>query len=156
MTEYPYNRRSIVGAAVTLLAVPMAIRGVLAAQALPPVAAYRNPGCGCCEQWAERMRQAGFSLTMSDDPELAQRREKFGVPADIAGCHTASVGDYIVEGHVPPKDILRLLEEKPVARGLSVPGMPVGSPGMESAVAGESYDVLIFAADGSSKIFASY
>ena len=156
MTDHSYSRRSIVGAAVTLLAVPMAIQGTLAAQTLPPVEVFRNPGCGCCEQWAERMRQAGFLVTMSDDPELAQRREKLGVPADIAGCHTTSVGDYIVEGHVPPKDVLRLLEEKPIARGLSVPGMPVGSPGMESADAGESYNVLIFAADGSSKIYASY
>ena len=156
MTSQTCTRRNIIGVAAALLPMPIAIRGALAAQTLPPVEAFRNPGCGCCEQWAERMRQAGFSVTMSDDPELAQRREKLGVPVDVAGCHTARVGDYIVEGHVPPKDVLRLLEEKPIARGLSVPGMPVGSPGMESADAGESYNVLIFAADGSSKIYASF
>lgn len=156
MTRHSYSRRDIIGATISLLTVPVEVRGAMAAEVLPPVEAYRNPGCGCCEQWAERMRQAGFSVTMNDDPELARRREKLGVPTDIAGCHTAIVGDYIVEGHVPPKDVKRLLVEKPVARGLSVPGMPAGSPGMESADASESFNVLIFAADGSTEVFATY
>ena len=123
---------------------------------LPAVIAFRNPGCGCCEKWAENLTQAGFDITMTDDPALDARRAKLGVPADIAGCHTAQVGDYIIEGHVPPEDILRLLAEKPEARGLAVPGMPMGSSGMETDGPAEAYDVIVFMADGTSTIYARH
>lgn len=127
-----------------------------AAAALPSVSAFRNPGCECCEQWAQRMKQAGFAVTLTDDPELDRRRAGLGVPASIAGCHLATAGGYLLEGHVPPEDVLRLLREKPEARGLAVPGMPVGSPGMEGGGKGEPFDVLLFAADGTWKVFASH
>lgn len=127
-----------------------------AASSLPVVTAFRNPGCGCCEKWAELLKQAGFEVTMTDDPALDARRAKLGVPANIAGCHTAEIGDYIIEGHVPPEDILRLLAEKPAARGLAVPGMPMGSPGMETDGPADAYDVLAFMADGTSKLYARH
>ena len=141
------------GAATLGIALP---RSAMASAALPPVAAFRNPGCGCCEQWAERMKQAGFAITMSDDPALDDRRSALGIPAELAGCHIAMVGNYVIEGHVPPEDILTFLAARPNARGLAVPGMPIGSPGMEMNGTAAPYDVLVFTADGSSKVYASY
>ena len=122
----------------------------------PPIAAYRNPGCGCCEKWAEHLRHAGFTVTLEDDPSLAERRAKLGVPAELAGCHTAMMGEYVIEGHVPAEDILTFLARSPEARGLAVPGMPMGSPGMEMGVEPEAYDVLIFTADGKSQVYARH
>jgi hypothetical protein len=127
-----------------------------AASGLPAVTAFRNPGCGCCEKWAELLKLASFEVTMTDDPALDERRARLGVPADIAGCHTAQMGDYIIEGHVPLQDILRFLTEKPAARGLAVAGMPMGSSGMETDGPADLYDVLIFMADGSSKLYARH
>jgi hypothetical protein len=128
------------------------------AGAQPPleVAVRRDPGCSCCEAWTERLKAAGFTVTMSDDPARDQFRAKLGVPADLYGCHTAIIGSYVIEGHVPPADILRLLGESSPAMGLSVPGMPAGSPGMETGAASDKYDVLVFKSDGSRSVFASY
>lgn len=123
---------------------------------LPPILAYRNPGCGCCEKWAELVKQAGFAVTMEDDPALEARRAALGVPPGLAGCHTAVMGDYVIEGHVPPEDILRFLEQKPAARGLAVPGMPMGSPGMETDGPGDTYDVMLFMANGTSQVYARH
>jgi len=151
MSVHSINRRNLlIGAASLALAMP-----ALAAN-YPPVAAYRNPGCGCCEKWAESLRQAGFTVTMEDDASLDERRAKLGVPANLAGCHSATIGDYVIEGHVPAEDIVTFLEKKPEARGLAVPGMPVGSPGMESSEPAESYDVFIFTADGKSEVYARH
>ncbi len=122
----------------------------------PTIAAYRNPGCGCCEKWAEHLRQAGFAVTMEDDSSLDERRSKLGVPVVLAGCHTAMMGEYILEGHVPAEDILTLLAKNPAARGLAVPGMPMGSPGMEMGAEPEAYDVFIFTADGTSQVYARH
>lgn len=129
--------------------------GVVHASTLPPVTAYRNPGCTCCEQWAKRMEQAGFEVSMTDDSNLVERRSRLGIPEDLAGCHLATVGGYVIEGHVPPDDVVRLLNEKDLVVGLSVPGMPMGSPGMEGG-SSEPYDVLAFSADGKRKIYARY
>ena len=150
-----FSRRTFMLAGGALLLLPgRASRS--AAAALPAVEAFRNPGCGCCEIWAEHMRRAGFSITMKDDPELAARRAGLGVPEEIAGCHTAVVGEYVIEGHVPPEDVIRLLAEKPDARGLAVPGMPMGSPGMDGGSTAEPYDVLIFTAGANWKVYASH
>ena len=127
-----------------------------AAMSLPEVQAYRNPGCGCCEKWGELMKRAGFMLTMEDDANLAQRKASLGVPADLAGCHTAIIGPYIIEGHVPPADVVKFLNEKPDALGLAVPGMPAESPGMEMGGPADKYDVLVFKKDGSSMVYAKH
>lgn len=149
------SRRSLLLASGTLLLLPL--RANRSAAAAPmAVKAYRNPGCGCCEIWATHMQKAGFAVTMEDDLELAARRAGAGVPEEIAGCHTAFVGNYVVEGHVPPEDVLRLLAEKPDARGLAVPGMPMGSPGMDGGSAADPYDVLLFTADAKWSIYASH
>lgn len=128
-----------------------------AASPLPTVVAYRNPGCGCCERWAENMKAAGFAdLIMIDDPELENRRKKLGTPTDLAGCHLALIGDYVIEGHVPPEDVISLLSQKPNALGLAVPGMPVGSSGMEMGDKKEPYNVILFKADGTTQIYSKH
>ena len=144
--------------ALILIAAPFTLAfGSSSARAgLPSVKAYRNPGCGCCEKWSGLMKDAGFAITMEDDPNLTDRKASLGVPADIAGCHTAIIGQYIIEGHVPPADVIKFLREAPVALGLAVPGMPAESPGMETGRSADKYDVLLFTKDGKSSIFASH
>jgi hypothetical protein len=124
--------------------------------ALPVIKAYRNPGCGCCEKWATMLQANGFALTMKDDADLATRKTKAGVPDDLAGCHTAFMGDYIIEGHVPLADIMRLVIEAPKIKGIAVPGMPMGSAGMETDQTPEHYDVVAFSEGGKRETFSSY
>ena len=153
MSRFTINRRSLLATAISVFAVPSLNAW---AATYPPIKAYRNPGCGCCEKWAAQLKQTGFDITMEDDPNLEARRTAAGVPADIAGCHTAFMGDYIIEGHVPIEAIKRFLSEKPDARGLAVPGMPAESPGMENGGAKEPFKVLVFKADGTWSVFADY
>lgn len=126
------------------------------ASPIPVIRAYRNPGCGCCEKWVQHLIDAGFVVTMEDDENLALRKTELGVPADLRSCHTAVVGDYIVEGHVPADDIILFLAETPDARGLAVPDMPMGSPGMEMEGMKDAYDVIVFGRDGSRKVYAHH
>jgi hypothetical protein len=123
---------------------------------LPSVRAYHNPGCTCCHGWAKHMETAGFKMTLTEDPDLAAKQRALGVPEALTGCHFARVGPYLITGHVPSEDVLRLLAQKPNARGLALPGMPLGSPGMEMGSEVEKYSVLIFFADGTSKIFSQH
>lgn len=118
----------------------------------------RTPSCGCCHAWAEHMKSKGFNLTLKDLPrsELNAQKVQLGVGGKYASCHTAKLGGYVIEGHVPAADVQRLLDTRPDAIGLSVPGMPVGSPGMESGNEREAFDVLLVKKDGSSEVFASY
>lgn len=153
MSRFTINRRNLLATAISVLALPSMNAG---AATYPPIKAYRNPGCGCCEKWAAQLKQAGFDITMEDDPNLEARRTAAGVPADIAGCHTAFMGDFIIEGHVPVEDIKRFLAEKPDARGLSVKGMPAESPGMENGGQPEVFKVLAFKGDGTWIEFASH
>lgn len=148
-----HHRRNFLKLGLSGLAVLPFTRARLRAAELPEVAAYRNPGCSCCEQWAEHLRQAGFRVSMSDDADLAARRKKLGMPDSLAGCHLAVVGAYVIDGHVPAQDIHRLLDENPDALGLAVPGMPMGSPGMEGGDA-ESFVVMLVAKDGSTGEFS--
>ena len=134
----------------------VSVSGVAKAASPPTIKAYRDPGCGCCSKWALGLQADGFIVEMTDDPGLASRRAKAGVPTDLAGCHMALVDTYIIEGHVPSDDIVRLLKEKPDALGIAVPGMPIGSPGMEMGDEKEPYDVVLFKADGSRAVFAKH
>ena len=93
---------------------------------------------------------------MHEDPNLAARAASLGVPEKLYGCHIGTVGDYVISGHIPPDDVIRLLREKPSVKGLTVPGMPVGSPGMEVGDQKDSYEVVAFRSDGSSYTFAKY
>ncbi len=134
-------------AAVTAIATP--------AQAASPTF-YRNPGCGCCHLWSERMASAGMPVTLVDSDDLTGELERHGVPAELQSCHVGRIDRYVISGHVPPEDIKRLLAEKPEALGLAVPGMPMGSPGMDEGGASEPYAVLLFQADGSTVEFATH
>lgn len=127
------------------------------AGALPMVIVHKSPTCGCCGAWVEHMRSAGFEVEVRESDDLDPIKKSLGVPADKASCHTAQVGDYFVEGHVPADDVKRLLAEHPDARGLAVPGMPAGSPGMEVPAGSEQpYSVDLVASDGSSSPFAQH
>jgi hypothetical protein len=123
---------------------------------LPKVVAYRSPTCGCCELWVEHMRAAGFDVAVEITDAMPAVKARSGVPAGRDSCHTAKVGDYFVEGHVPAADVKRLLAERPDARGITVPGMVVGSPGMEQGGASRPYEVLLVGKDGSTSVFARH
>lgn len=125
------------------------------AQAAPPVEVFKSPSCGCCGKWVEHMRANGFQVTTHDMPDVSPARSRLGMPNRLASCHTAKVGNYVVEGHVPAADIQRLLREKPKALGLAVPSMVPGSPGMESPKP-VPYETLLVEADGSTRVFAKH
>jgi hypothetical protein len=148
------NRRSLMRLFAGSAA--LALAGLDPARAASPaITAFRNPGCGCCEAWADAMRQAGFTVVMQDDEDLAGRAAKLAIPQALIGCHLAVAGDYVLSGHVPPDDVLRMVAERPAIIGLAVPGMPMGSPGMEGGPV-EPYKVIAFAADGSQSVYATY
>lgn len=128
--------------------------------AVPPtrVEVWKSPTCGCCHEWIAQLEANGFSVTVHDDGNTAVRG-RLGMPARYGSCHTALVEGYAVEGHVPARDIRRLLRERPSAVGLAAPGMPVGSPGMDGpAYRGrqDAYDVLVVARDGTASVYQSY
>jgi hypothetical protein len=108
---------------------------------------HKDPDCSCCSGWVRHLQAAGFVVTVDRMKDLRSARERLGVPADLAACHTAEVDGYVLEGHVPAAAVRRLLEKRPAATGLAVPGMPAGSPGMEGGVP-QPYDVVIFGASG--------
>lgn len=121
------------------------------------VVVYKDPNCGCCGGWVAHMKQAGFPVTVVEQPDLTAIRARYGVPDAATSCHTAVVEGYFIEGHVPSEDVWRLLAARPVARGLAVPGMPSGSPGMEVPDGRvEPYAVLLVLQDGSSSVFARH
>ncbi len=124
----------------------------------PTIHVVKDPGCDCCRGWVDHLTAAGFATTVEErDVEgLAAYKTQLGVPDALVSCHTGSIAGYVVEGHVPAADIRRLLAEKPDAVGLTVPGMPFGSPGMGPEAQREAYDVLLINRDGTSSIFTSY
>ena len=119
------------------------------------VTMYKNEGCMCCTRWAEHMNKEGFYVTEKITRQLGAIKSEQGITNELASCHTAMIDGYVVEGHVPLADVQRLLEERPDAIGLSVPGMPEGSPGMEGPNP-DPYDVLLINSDGSTSVFSSY
>lgn len=148
------HRRSLLLAAAAL---PLAALPGLAA-APQGVRIMKSPTCGCCTAWADHLAAAGFQTEVRDvpDEDLWAMKERLGVSGDLASCHTAMAGPYVIEGHVPAADIRRLLSEQPAALGLTVPGMPIGSPGMEMGEEREAFVTLLILADGSTEIFASH
>jgi hypothetical protein len=118
---------------------------------------YKSPTCGCCVKWVEHMREAGFVVTVNDVDNVHPVKMRVGVPPGKGSCHTAEVAGYFLEGHVPASDVKRLLKERPAAKGLGVPGMPMGSPGMEVPDGrAQAYDVELVATDGSTSRFSSH
>ena len=125
------------------------------AQSTLGIEVYKNQYCGCCHEWIKHLEKNGFKVTANDVPDTAPVRESLGIPVKLGSCHTAKIGGYAIEGHVPAADIKRLLKEKPKAIGLAVPGMPAGSPGMESANP-QPYNTLLVMKDGTTKVWAKH
>jgi len=123
-----------------------------------PIQVWKDPNCGCCQDWIVHLQQHGFEVTVFDEGNAAARA-RLGMPKQFGSCHTALVASYVIEGHVPAADIRRLIAEKPAALGLAVPGMPVGSPGMDGPAYGnrkDPYDVLMVQRNGGHAVFSSY
>lgn len=120
------------------------------------VVVYKRATCNCCSKWVEHLKQAGFEVEVHNTSDLASHQNEWGVPAPLRACHTALVGGYVIEGHVPAEDIRRLLTSKPQARGIAVPGMPIGSPGMEQGEQRDPYATVLFQTDGQHQAFAQH
>jgi len=152
------HRRKLVSSVAALLA-GMSLPFAAAAQAAKPrVEVWKDPNCGCCQDWVQHLEANGFVVRVNDTGNAAARA-RLGVAEQWGSCHTASVGGYAIEGHVPARDIHRLLAQRPAAIGLSVPGMPVGSPGMDAPVYGgrkDPFDVLLLERGGKTRVFQSY
>lgn len=150
------NRREFL---IRLAAAPLAVAPIVTAlparRVRPPMTVYKSPTCGCCKAWVTHVEKAGFKVTVKDMPDanLAALKKDLGMPQALASCHTAVLGAYLIEGHVPADLIDKLLAEKPAGRGLAIPGMPPSAPGMD--IPGTKYDVLLFTSDGKTKVYAS-
>lgn len=134
--------------------------GACAAPAAPTartMTVYKSPTCGCCSAWISHLEQAGYTITVKDQANLSPVKAAQGVPPAMQSCHTALIDGYVIEGHVPVADIERLLRDRPAIRGIAVPGMPIGSPGMEvPGVAPEPFAVLSFDEQGNVQEFSRY
>jgi hypothetical protein len=149
------RRQLLIFASSSIAAAPLA---GLADTANHDIHVVKNPQCGCCNAWVEILEGDGFNVTSEDrsNSELAAFKIEIGIPKDMTSCHTAKIGGYFIEGHVPASDITRLIEEHPDALGLAVPAMPYGSPGMGPEDQREAYDVYIISADGTAEVFQHY
>lgn len=150
----PTTRRHFLAAGAALLAAPP----LFAAAPKTPMQMWKSPTCGCCKDWVAHVEAAGFSVTTYDEGNT-DARKKLGIPLSLGSCHTVKVGNYALEGHVPAREIRRLLKERPEAIGLAVPGMPVGSPGMDGPDYGgqkDPYDVVLLRKDGTTIVYQPY
>lgn len=148
------NRRLLLGAAIFI-----GSNGAACAQSRQPrdLVVYKTPTCPCCDGWISHMRQAGFIVTVNVLADLRPIRTARGLPDALASCHTGLIGGYLVEGHVPAADVIRLLRQRPTAVGLAVPGMPLGSPGMETPQGHKTpYETLLVLRSGASQVFARH
>lgn len=152
-TRIDLKRRHLLAGVLML---PLA--GAWAATARPLVEVWKDASCGCCNDWIAHLKKAGFETRVHEIGNTGAR-VRLGMPVKFGSCHTARIGGYAIEGHVPAREIQRLLREKPKAIGLAVPGMPIGSPGMDGPAYNnrkDPYDVLLVKADGSSTVYQSY
>ena len=151
------KKRFLIAIGVAAAIIPMRAAAPAAHLAAPPMpmTVYKDPDCGCCKSWVEYMRKHGYRVETKDTRDLDQINATVGVPAKLAGCHTALVGGYVISGHVPAEDIARLLKTKPKIVGLAVPGMPAGSPGMEGPPP-VHYQVIAFERSGKTSVFANH
>lgn len=124
-------------------------------QDMPSITVYKSPTCGCCAAWVDHLEENGFKVRSVDTNETAKMKVRYGVPGDLRSCHTGVVDGYVVEGHVPAEEIKTMLAEKPDVTGIAVPGMPIGSPGMEDGDRTEPYDIIAFGKNGKRSVFAS-
>ncbi len=149
------TRRSMMMLATAGAAATLMPRGAGAQVEIPQMEVARSATCGCCGAWVEHVRRAGFVMRETIREDLDVVKAELGVPSDLQSCHTATIGGFVIEGHVPAAEILRLLDERPAATGLAVAGMPAGSPGMEVAGEKDVYEVVLFGKAGR-EVFARY
>lgn len=149
------KRRTLLGLS---LSVPLLTLPSLSRAAAPRLEVARSPTCGCCGLWVDHMRAAGFDARVHEmeTGPLHALKQRLGLHPDLWSCHTALIDGYAIEGHVPAADVQRLLEQRPDVLGLAVPGMPVGSPGMETAGPAEPFDTLLIALDGTTTVFSEH
>ena len=145
--------RVILGAGAAAVATPR-LAGAMTGAAPIPVTVYKSPSCGCCKNWVTHMQGAGFAVKVIDMDDLTAVKKNAGVPQSLQSCHTALVGAYVVEGHVPADLVKKMLNQKPQITGLAVSGMVTGSPGMEMGDSKDPYDVIAFDRAGKTTIFA--
>lgn len=156
MTQDRFSRRTILIGGATLLA--LSPLGAVAQGAAPAIHVMKDPNCGCCSAWIEILENDVFTVTTEHSPGTLLMRYRLdnGIPPEMVSCHTGRIEGYMIEGHVPVADIRRLLDERPDAVGLAVPGMPYGSPGMGPENEREAYDVFLIRRDGGTEIFSHY
>ncbi len=155
------NRRKLLHTSVALAAATLAGLGLAAQPPRPVVEVWKTANCGCCKDWIKHLQANGFEVTTHDvsNDRKNEVRQRLGLAEKFGSCHTALVNGYVLEGHVPAREIQRLLKDKPLALGLAVPGMPVGSPGMDGPEYGglkDPYDVLLVQRAGTARVFQSY
>lgn len=151
------SRRHVLSGAASLISLGI-LPDQIFAQDSETIEVFKTATCGCCHDWIAHLQDAGFAVTAQDleYDALADLKQTAGVPEGLVSCHTGRIAGYVIEGHVPAADIRRLLVERPAAIGLSVPGMPFGSPGMGPEDQREAYDVILIGRDGAANVFASY
>ena len=153
----PLRRRFLGSLASTALVVSLGAPGRAAAES-KSIKVWKSPSCGCCKDWVAHLETNGFAVTIFEEGN-SEARERLGMPIRFGSCHTAEIDGYAIEGHVPAKEIYRLLDEKPDAIGITVPAMPRGSPGMDGPAYGgvqDPYDVLLIGPDGNASVYQSY
>lgn len=149
------KRRAFIKGAGVLAALALLGRRTVAQAPRTAMTVYKDPNCGCCSDWIKHVEKAGFTVTVKNTTDMSTVKAAYGVPNALGSCHTAQVASYVIEGHVPADLIQRLLRDKPAGRGLAVPGMPVGSPGMEMGSQKDAYQVLLFDKAGKTSVYAS-
>jgi hypothetical protein len=150
--KHMMDRRSMLG--LMLVAIPaVACSAPSRATALN---VYKSPSCGCCGAWVEHVKRTGFKVVVHETDDVSPLAKSLGVPDQLRSCHTAVADGYFIEGHVPASDIRKLLRERPSARGITVPGMPIGSPGMDQSDQREPFSTLLVGRDGSVKTFETH
>lgn len=156
-TSNLFRRNFLIAGAVSCVMLPTLS---IANTQFPQIEVWKTPTCGCCKEWVEHLERAGFKTVVHDVDDTSQIRAKKGIPVAMGSCHTAEVGGYALEGHVPASEIRRLLAERPQAIGLAVPGMPMGSPGMEAPPGNvqtrPKYDVLLISKSGTPSVYRAY
>ena len=155
MSKHRFFRKLAAGVLVAGLIPQVACSDTGRQTELESITVYKSPTCGCCTKWVSHLQKNGFEVEAINRQDMNEIKTGAGIPRQLASCHTAKIGGYVIEGHVPAGDIKRLLKERPDVSGLTVPGMPMGSPGMEGHRQ-DKYDVLTFTESGETRIYSRY
>ena len=162
MSDENFTRREWLASSLAALAGGVAFAALLpqaahASDAKRAITVYKDPSCGCCKKWVTHLSENGFAPTAKDRSDMDALKDSLGVPAALRSCHTAVIGKFVIEGHVPAADVMKFLAKPPKGVvGLAAPGMPAGSPGMEVPGRGDRYEVMAFTAAGTSRVFATH